>query len=64
MDQKDLQIISLNMKIDELERDKATLIEHMRHIEDLSLKAFARDAECCFCQRRHAEIEEEYSCFY
>ena len=60
MDKNELLIISLNMKIEELERDKATLIEHLRHISDLSLKAYERDAECRFCQRRHTQSSDSF----
>jgi hypothetical protein len=62
-DLRDLRIMSLSAKIDELEKDKVILIDHLKHLSDLSLKAFERDAECRYCQARHAEMEEQHSCF-
>lgn len=62
MNTKDQQITALNMKIQELETDKASLLRHLEYCTDLVLKAYARDAECPYCQRKHWEMHE-HTCF-
>jgi len=62
MDPKDQRILSLSMKIEELERDRKDLIRHIKYCSDLILKSYERDAECPYCKQKHWEMHE-HSCF-
>jgi len=62
MDIKDQRILSLSMKIEELERDKADLLRYIKYSSDLILRTYSRDAECPYCQQKHWEMHE-HTCF-
>ena len=62
MDEKDIRITALCMRNAELEKDREDLIKLLKSIQEFSLAAYERDAECPYCKSKHWEMHE-HQCF-
>ena len=59
---EELRIISLNMKIEELENDRKTLLRLLEAHDKVINETFKRDAECPYCKEKHHQMVEQ-GCF-
>ena len=60
MDEKEQRILSLTKKVNELERDKQTLLKLLNAQQETITETYKRDAECPFCKDKHYQITEEH----